>query len=109
MVTASISVTNTGDISGDHSVLLFAKPPLEVVAEREHNGAPLRNLVRFGRLANIQPGETRVLVLELTAHHFAFADQSGRMKSVQGMWRLQVGGGGKVTDAEASEQAVSVQ
>jgi hypothetical protein len=87
---AEITVTNSGNVPGDHVILLFAKPP-PAVAATESEGVPAQQLATFTRLAALQPGESRLVALPITAQHLAYASRNGTWVTAKGEWALQVG------------------
>jgi len=82
---ADVSVTNTGSVTSDVSVLLFAVPP-----NAGQNGAPLRSLIAFKRLHAIQPGQSAIAHFPLTAAALSLHDHDGQRVPVVGSWKLQV-------------------
>ncbi len=58
-IPVAVSVRNDGPLSGDHSVLLFSKPPSNGV-----DGAPLKQLVSFERV-HLESGAEQEVVFNV--------------------------------------------
>jgi hypothetical protein len=86
LATAAATVTNTGAVAADHTVLLFAVPPTAGVG-----GAPLRTLVGFERIAALAPGASATVAIPLNAYAFSYAAADGTRVSVAGAWLLEAG------------------
>ncbi|OZJ03557.1 hypothetical protein BZG36_03104 [Bifiguratus adelaidae] len=69
LATYSIAVTNTGKVTSDHVVLLFAKA--------SGNGQSIQQLVAYTRLHGIAPGATQVAHLNLTLASLMTVDTNG--------------------------------
>jgi len=83
----NLTVRNSGTRLGDHSVLWYLAPP-----NAGQGGRPLASLTGFERLGNVQPGESREVVLCLNRDQFQLADERGEFGVVSGQWVLSVGG-----------------
>ena len=83
---ASITVTNTGAVAADHTALLFAVPPTAGV-----DGAPLKTLVGFERIAALAPGASATVAVPLSAYSFSYAALDGTRISIAGDWKLIAG------------------
>jgi beta-glucosidase len=84
VVTASVTVTNTGSRKGSTVVQLYVSDD-EASAPR-----PAKELKAFAKLA-LSPGESRTVSLTLDARAFAFYSDSGRWLVEAGSFTLHVG------------------
>ena len=110
--TASLTVTNTGNVTSDHSILLFTR---YVVGEtntvealefqREFGVLPKQELVDFKRMHALKPGERMDVFFLLDRSVFELVDLSGAKRSVKGKWELFVP---KVGEEEQSMVTVTV-
>ena len=66
-VTVRVPVTNTGSRAGSHVVQIYVAPPKSAVTR------PVQELKQFAKV-HLQPGETRIVELELTPRAFAHWD-----------------------------------
>ena len=88
-VTASLSVTNTGNRAGDEVVQLY----VHAASESSHVALPLKQLVNFERI-HLQPGETKTVRFGLSHSERAlrFWDEKNRtFKPVSGAVDLLIG------------------
>ena len=83
--TVEIAVTNTGTRAGSHSVLTYAVPPNAGV-----DGAPLRSLIGFEKV-RLEVGETKRVVVPVTAHDLTLTKLSGGRAAVPGEWAIEAG------------------
>ena len=70
-LTYRAAVTNTGNHSGKHTVMLFAQKPCGVL------GNPSRELVAFAKTKLLAPGESQTLYLTVDTYHLASYDDAG--------------------------------
>ena len=91
VATATATVTNTGRVAADRTVMLFAVPPTP-----GRGGAPLKTLVGYERVAALAPGASTTITVPITAYSLSHADEAGRRISVAGDWTL-VADGAKTT------------
>ncbi len=84
-VKVSVKVTNTGAMTGDEVVQLYA-------SHLDVKNTPIRSLVGFKRL-NIPKGATKTVTFELNARRLSTVDENGVRALVPGMVKLWVGGG----------------
>ena len=84
VLTVSVDVTNTGNVVGKESVLLFSSDLLASVIPES------RRLREFTKI-ELQPGETRTVSFELPAKALAFVGFDGRWTLEEGDFRLQAG------------------
>ena len=83
--TVNVTVTNTGSThTSDFSVLGFARSSLQ--------GAPVRQLFGFERLASLLPGGHADVELFVPPQALAQVDATGTQYLVPGTWELDVGG-----------------
>ena len=83
-ITATITVTNNGEIDGDETVLLFAAPPAGVAGV---DGAPLQQLIAFEKV-HVTAGKTVNVVLIVPTAKLTFAGRKGEMLAPKGSWEL---------------------
>ena len=87
-----VTVTNTGNFSGRHSVLLYVEKPSGKL------GNPVRELVAFDKTGLLAPGKTQTLSLSASAYNLSSYDDSGLTghKSCyvlqEGSYRFYIGG-----------------
>lgn len=70
-VTASVTVTNTGDVAGDDVVQLYLNDPVARLSQ------PVRRLRGFDRVT-LQPGASKTLEFTLDKDDWGFYDNDGR-------------------------------
>jgi hypothetical protein len=87
---ARVTVRNSGDVAGAHTVLLFAGSDEISDAERAATGAPLHSVVDFERVL-LQPGEETTVSIAITAHQLTWADRAGERVSKAGRWAFWSG------------------
>lgn len=66
-----VKVTNTGDTAGKEVVQVYCEPPQGVL------GKPLRNLIRFGKTALLQPRESEELEISFLNKELSSYDDGG--------------------------------
>lgn len=84
VISVSVDVSNTGEIKGKESVLLFSS---DLVASISPD---VRRLRAFDKI-DLSPGETQTVTFELPADDLAFVDAQGKWTLEAGEFRLQVG------------------
>lgn len=67
-----VSVTNTGNYPGKHTLMLFAEKPCSVL------GNPARELVAFAKTRTLAPGEEETLCLSVSEDSLCSYDDSGK-------------------------------
>lgn len=92
-LTFTVDVTNTGEVAGRESVLLFSK---DLVASSTPDNVRLRNFEKI----SLAPGQTQTVTLKLKGSDLAFVGYDGK-------WRLEKGGfkigcGGQWVDIQCS-------
>lgn len=97
---ARMTVRNTGNRTGAHSVILYAAPP---VSEDEHvtSGAPRQTVVGFEKIM-LKPGQEREVAIDITAFHLTWADAHGKRVTATGPWRYWTGA---VSDRDQDDTA----
>lgn len=82
--TLSVSVTNEGGVTTDHVVLAF-------LSSNHTYAATNKRLVNFGRVAQLMPGETKTLDLDLLSEQLALPNAAGNLHIEPGNYELLVG------------------
>ena len=90
-LSASVKVTNTGQVAGDEVVQLYLKFP-------GVPGAPLRALRAFQRV-HLKPGASQVVRFHLTPRDLSMVTEAGDRIVAQGTYGVSVGGGQPGTGA----------
>lgn len=80
----SVTVTNTGSVSGKETVMLFSN---DLVASMTPD---VRRLRAFEKV-DLKPGESRVVRFDLHADDLAFVNNDGKWTIEEGDFRLQIG------------------
>ena len=70
-ISLTIKVTNTGDTAGKDVVQVYYQPPQGVLCK------PTRNLIRFAKTKELQPGEEQSLTLTFPVTEMVSFDDSG--------------------------------
>ncbi|WP_291861712.1 glycoside hydrolase family 3 C-terminal domain-containing protein, partial [Marinilabilia sp.] len=83
-LTFTVDVTNTGDVAGKESVLLFSS---DLVASLTPDVRRLRNFEKV----EIQPGETKTVSLQVKGSDLAFVGPEGKWVLEEGDFKVQVG------------------
>jgi beta-glucosidase len=91
---ASVTVTNTGRLSGDEVAQLYLKFP--AVA-----GAPLRALRGFQRI-HLEPGASQKVAFHLNARDLSMVTEPGDIVVAEGKYTLSIGGGQPGTGTPSS-------
>lgn len=99
-LTATVTVTNTGKVSGDEVAQLYLSFP-------DLPGAPRRALRSFQRV-HLNPGESRTLQFTLNEHDLGTVTQTGTSQVSAGRYTLTIGGGqpGRTTSSAAANFTV---
>jgi beta-glucosidase len=93
-LTFSVDVTNTGDVAGKESVLLFSS---DLVASLTPDVRRLRNFEKV----EIQPGETKTVTMTIKGSDLAFVGPDGKWILEEGDFTMQAGD--EVIDIVCSE------
>jgi len=83
-LTFKVDVTNTGNMAGKESVLLFSSDLIASVTPDN------RRLRAFEKI-ELQPGETKTVALKIPASDLAFVGADGKWTLEQGDFRIQAG------------------
>lgn len=83
-LTFSVDVTNTGNVEGKESVLLFSS---DLVASLVPDNRRLRNFEKI----SLKPGETRTVTMEVPASALAFVGADGKWVLEEGDFRISTG------------------
>lgn len=84
VLTVSVDVTNSGDVAGSHSVLLYSS---DLIASMTPDGRRLRQFEKI----TLQPHETRTVTFQLPASDLAFVGYDGRWTLEEGDFLLTIG------------------
>ncbi|MBP7512897.1 MAG: glycoside hydrolase family 3 C-terminal domain-containing protein [Flavobacteriales bacterium] len=87
-VLVTFSVKNTGAVSGEEVVQLYAHDELSSIAR------PVKELKGFQRVA-LQPGEAKTLTFKLHASMFSFPNEAMEEVTEPGTFRIMIGGSSK--------------
>ncbi len=83
IIKVSVDVKNTGKVAGKESVLLFSS---DLIASMVPDGRRLR---AFDKV-ELQPGETKTMILELKADDLAFVGWNGKWRLEEGDFKLMI-------------------
>jgi beta-glucosidase len=86
LLTASVTVTNTGKMDGEEVVQLYLSYP-DVKGK-----APIRALKGFQRIA-LEAGESRKVTFTLTPEELSLVDEKGALYQPRGKISISIGGG----------------
>jgi len=83
---ARATITNTGNRTSDHIILLFGAAPIGVAGV---NGVPLRSLRHYARVSSVAPGENVSVEFTLNTDDFVYPDhKTGAFTTAPGTWRF---------------------
>ena len=94
-LTATVTVTNTGQSAGDEVVEAYMKTP--------QPGGPIRSLVGFERIA-LEPGASKDVTLKIDPRSLSSVDDHGNRSILAGKYTLSLGGA-QPQDTEAKSEA----
>ncbi len=97
---ATVTVTNTGAVSGDEVVEAYVKTP--------QADGPIRSLAAFERL-NIPAGQSREVTLEIDPRAISSVDDAGNRAVLAGKYELSVGGAQPEETEAKSETGFTVE
>lgn len=83
-LTFEIDVTNTGDMAGKETVMLYSS---DIAASVSPDVIRLRNFTK----TELQPGETKHVVMTLRGSDLAFVGQDGKWRLEKGDFRIRCG------------------
>ncbi len=98
-LTATVTVTNTGQVGGDEVVEAYLKTP--------QTDGPIRSLVGFDRVA-IPPGASKEVTLKMDPRSLSGVDDQGKRSIIAGKYTLTVGGAQPEETAAKSEAGFTV-
>lgn len=98
-ITASVTVTNNGTMSGDEVVEAYLKTPQE--------GGPIHSLVGFNRVT-IGPGASKEVTLKIEPRSLSSVDDQGNRSVLAGKYTLTLGGAQPGETKAKSEAGFSV-
>ena len=84
MLTFEVTVKNTGSVKGKEAVLLFSS---DIVASRVPDVKRLRQFTKV----ELNPGESKIVRLEIPAHELAFVGHDGKWRLEKGQFRIACG------------------
>jgi beta-glucosidase len=91
-IQASVDVTNTGSRKGDDVAQLYIHDPVASITQ------PVRRLLRFERVNDLKPGETRTVNWTLDAKDVGFYDNQARFRVEPGRIDVFAGDTSSETD-----------
>ena len=94
-LTAVVTVSNAGGVTGDEVVQAYLKTP--------QKDAPIHSLVAFERIA-VAPGASRDVVLKIDPRQLSSVDEAGNRSILPGEYMLTIGGA-QPDEAPAHSQA----
>jgi beta-glucosidase len=98
-ITAAVTVTNTGTMSGDEVVEAYVKTPQE--------GGPIHSLVGFERVT-IAPGISKEVSIKIDPRSLSSVDDQGNRSILAGRYTLTLGGAQPQETKAKSEAAFTV-
>jgi beta-glucosidase len=98
-LTATVSVTNTGKMSGDEVVEAYLKTP--------QADGPIHSLVGFERVS-IAPGTTREVSIRIDPRSLSSVDDQGNRTILEGKYTLTIGGAQPEETAAKSATAFTI-
>ncbi len=98
LVSAGVTVTNTGKVAGDEVVQLYLKFP-------DVEGAPRIALRGFQRV-HLEPGEGKAIHFELKKRDLSMVTEAGQPIIAAGDYTMSIGGGQPGTDAPGSHRPI---
>lgn len=84
MLTFEVTVKNTGSVKGKEAVLLFSS---DIIASKVPDVKRLRQFTKV----ELNPGESKIVRLEIPAHELAFVDHDGKWRLEKGQFRIACG------------------
>lgn len=84
MLTFEVTVKNTGSVKGKEAVLLFSS---DIVASKVPDVKRLRQFTKV----ELNPGESKIVRLEIPAHELAFVGHDGKWRLEKGQFRIACG------------------
>lgn len=84
MLTFEITVKNTGSVKGKEAVLMFSS---DIIASKVPDVKRLRQFTKV----ELNPGESKIVRLEIPAHELAFVGHDGKWRLEKGQFRIACG------------------
>lgn len=84
MLTFEVTVKNTGSVKGKEAVLMFSS---DIVASKVPDVKRLRQFTKV----ELNPGESKIVRLEIPAHELAFVGHDGKWRLEKGQFRIACG------------------
>lgn len=84
MLTFEVTVKNTGSVKGKEAVLLFSS---DIIASKVPDVKRLRQFTKV----ELNPGESKIVRLEIPAHELAFVGYDGKWRLEKGQFRIACG------------------
>lgn len=84
MLTFEVTVKNTGSVKGKEAVLLFSS---DIIASKVPDVKRLRQFTKV----ELNPGESKIVRLEIPAHELAFVGHDGKWRLENGQFRIACG------------------
>lgn len=81
MLTFEVTVKNTGSVKGKEAVLLFSS---DIIASKVPDVKRLRQFTKV----ELNPGESKIVRLEIPAHELAFVGHDGKWRLEKGQFRI---------------------
>jgi len=82
-ITASVTITNIGDVAGKESVQFYiGAPGVEI-------NKPVKELKEYGKTRLLEPGESQTITVEFDA--MSLASYHGTGNTYNGQWRVELG------------------
>lgn len=95
--TASVTVTNTGDVAGKEVVEVYVSAPKGGLDK------PVKELKAFGKTRTLKPGESQTLTFEVSAYELASFDEAeDRWETAAGEYTVSFGSSSEDIRAKAS-------
>jgi beta-glucosidase len=100
-LSASVTVTNTGNVAGDEVVQLYLKFP-------DVAGAPIRALRGFQRI-HLEPGAKQKVEFQLRPRDLSMVTEAGDIIVAQGKYTISIGGGQPNTGVPSTSGSFEVK
>lgn len=84
MLTFEVTVKNTGSVKGKEAVLMFSS---DIIASKVPDVKRLRQFTKV----ELNPGESKIVRLEIPAHELAFVGHDGKWRLEKGQFRIACG------------------
>ncbi len=98
VLSASITVTNTGSVAGKEAVGIYVKAPLGSFKDK-----PSAELKEFGKTRLLQPGESQTLTFSVPVRQLAsYNSQKSRWETAKGSYKAYFGADATKPAAEAA-------